>query len=156
MGQIGRVFFQKLIKVIPLSTNNIAATCGICDITNIATACSPGIPNSDVHIYLDWDNNSGITEKFRSRMCAMAPGNKGPRFATITFNEFPTSWWSHNPTADNLFIYYMEETMRQFIKIFGFAFTYHQYWYSSITGTFYTASDLYVMGTVRGVSTYFL
>jgi hypothetical protein len=48
------------------------------------TACSPGIPNSDVHIYLDWDNNSGITEKFRSRMCAMAPGNKGPRFATRT------------------------------------------------------------------------
>ena len=82
---LAKSFFQKLIKVIPRTTNIIYPTdTDPCQLITVASSDkTTGIASSDLHIYVTYSNDSTKTDDITSTACLVNPN---PVIALLNFN----------------------------------------------------------------------
>jgi hypothetical protein len=151
---VASVFFEYAIFVNRLSVQNQFpnGTPNCFTITVPAADYDPGIPNSDLHLYVDWENVGSGTYIATSGYCVL---NAGPRFGLVNFNVGSSEYSSFTST-DYEFDRNLEITIHYITHVLGFSAAAMEFWFQPGTTTFYGASlnTILTTGTtVRGIST---
>jgi hypothetical protein len=151
---VAKTFFEYAIYVNRLSFPNQFPS-GTPDCLNFIVPgadYNPGISDSDLHLYVDWNNDGEDNYDATSGFCVL---NAGPRFGLVKFNV-GSSRYNAIKGTDFEFDRNLDITIHYVTHVLGFSAAAMKYWFQPGTTTIYgnSLNSIVTTGTtVRGIST---
>ncbi|EGR33968.1 leishmanolysin family protein, putative [Ichthyophthirius multifiliis] len=153
---ISILYFQNLIKVIPIQGNNIFPQNWYSPCLNVQVPLKDqtlGVPNSDLHLYITYIDNPYSSVLSSASFCAVDPILKRPTFGRIQYNiGILISQISSNEKFENR----VETTIHEMLHVLGFSQFSMPYWIDPSTKSFYgqTFRDkILTQRTIRNLTT---
>ncbi|EGR27277.1 leishmanolysin family protein, putative [Ichthyophthirius multifiliis] len=149
-----KIYFANLIKVIPKSGNNKFPSGWSTTCINVAVPSADqtiGIPNSDLHLYITYQNNPTSTVLASASFCAIDSIFQRPNFGRIQFNigQMPA-------TSMTLFRFKsrIETTVHETLHVLGFSGFAMQYWIDPNTKVPYGSTGVTKITSTQTIRTF--